>query len=83
MKRDDIQKEPSMVKQKDMMAGYFKRLARAKEQGTKVVYTFVPGNLAELILSFDLLLVYTEINALQFNLILTSTLTTILHRKEG
>lgn len=65
MKKVDIQKEPSMVKQKEMMAGYFEKLARTKEEGTKVVYTFVPGNLAELILSFDLLPVYTEINALQ------------------
>ncbi|MFQ5719404.1 MAG: benzoyl-CoA reductase subunit B, partial [Acidobacteriota bacterium] len=35
------------------------------ETGQKVVYTFVPGNLTELIRSFDLLPVYPEINALQ------------------
>jgi benzoyl-CoA reductase subunit B len=59
------QKEESMVLQKDMLAGYFDELSRAKEEGKKVVYTFVPGNLTELIRAFDLIPVYPEINALQ------------------
>jgi len=63
--KNDVQKEPSMLKQKEMLAGYFSRLARAKEEGRKVVYTFVPGNLTELLLSFDMIPVYPEINALQ------------------
>lgn len=63
--QQDIQKEPSMIKQKEMLAGYFKSLARAREDKRKVVYTFVPGNLTELILSFDMIPVYPEINALQ------------------
>lgn len=58
-------KENSMILQKDMLAKQFNELSRAKELGKKVVYTFVPGNLTELILSFDLLPVYPEINALQ------------------
>lgn len=58
-------KEKSMVLQKDMLAKLFNDLSKAKEQGKKVVYTFVPGNLTELILSFDLLPVHPEINALQ------------------
>jgi benzoyl-CoA reductase subunit B len=58
-------KEKSMVIQKDMLAGLFRELSTAKETGKKVVYTFVPGNLTELILSFDMLPVYPEINALQ------------------
>lgn len=58
-------KERSMVLQKDMLAKQFTELSQAKELGKKVVYTFVPGNLTELILSFDLLPVYPEINALQ------------------
>ncbi len=58
-------KENSMVIQKDMLAGLFKELSTAQETGKKVVYTFVPGNLTELILSFDMLPVYPEINALQ------------------
>lgn len=61
----DIQKEQSMVIQKNMIANHFKKLARAKEDGKKVVYTFVPGNLNELIYAFDMLPVHPEINALQ------------------
>jgi benzoyl-CoA reductase subunit B len=62
---DHVQKEPSMVLQKDMIGAHYEKLARAKAEGKKVVYTFVPGNLTELMLSFDLLPVYPEINALQ------------------
>jgi benzoyl-CoA reductase subunit B len=58
-------KENSMIIQKDMLAKLFKELGNTKETGKKVVYTFVPGNLTELILSFDMLPVYPEINALQ------------------
>lgn len=58
-------KERSMILQKEMLAKQFKELSMAKELGKKVVYTFVPGNLTELILSFDMLPVYPEINALQ------------------
>ncbi|MCA8981892.1 MAG: benzoyl-CoA reductase subunit B [Planctomycetes bacterium] len=60
-----VVKEESMVKQKEMIADHFKKLARAKEEGKKVVYTFVPGNLTELLLAFDCLTVHPEINALQ------------------
>jgi benzoyl-CoA reductase subunit B len=59
------QKEASMVLQKEMLAGYFDEVATARERGKKVVYTFVPGNLTELIRSFDLIPIYPEINALQ------------------
>lgn len=58
-------KENSMLLQKEMLAKQFQELSMAKELGKKVVYTFVPGNLTELILSFDMLPVYPEINALQ------------------
>ncbi|MEE9170895.1 MAG: benzoyl-CoA reductase subunit B [bacterium] len=61
----DVSKEQSMVLQKEMLARLFKELSTAKETGKKVVYTFVPGNLSELILAFDMLPVYPEINALQ------------------
>ncbi len=60
-----VVKEPSMLRQKEMIAEHFHRLARAKEEGRKVVYTFVPGNLTELMLAFDTLPVHPEINALQ------------------
>ncbi len=58
-------KEKSMIIQKDMLAKQFSDLSQAKDLGKKVVYTFVPGNLTELILAFDMLPVYPEINALQ------------------
>ncbi|MCF6171247.1 MAG: benzoyl-CoA reductase subunit B [Bacteroidales bacterium] len=60
-----VAKEKSMVIQKEMIANHFKALSTAKETGKKVVYTFVPGNISELILAFDMLPVYPEINALQ------------------
>ncbi len=60
-----VQKEKSMIIQKEMIGNLFKELSTAKETGKKVVYTFVPGNLSELIRCFDMLPVYPEINALQ------------------
>jgi len=61
----EIPKEPSMVRQKELISGYFDQLATAHEDGKKVVYTFVPGNLAELLAAFDVIPVLPEINALQ------------------
>jgi benzoyl-CoA reductase subunit B len=60
-----IRKEDSMLLQKTMIADHYDRLASAHDEGKKVVYTFVPGNLNELVRSFDLLPVLPEINALQ------------------
>ncbi len=61
----EVRKDRSMELQKQMLAAHFKRLEAAPETGEKVVYTFVPGNLTELIRSFDCLPVLPEINALQ------------------
>ncbi len=60
-----IRKEDSMLLQKQMIGDHYDRLARAHDEGRKVVYTFVPGNLNELVRSFDLLPLLPEINALQ------------------
>ncbi len=54
-----------MLLQKEMIAGHYRALANAAEEGRKVVYTFVPGNLTELMRSFDVLPLLPEINALQ------------------
>jgi benzoyl-CoA reductase subunit B len=62
---DVAQKERSMDLQKQMIANHYEALSNAHDSGKKVVYTFVPGNLTELIGSFDLLPVLPEINALQ------------------
>ncbi len=61
----DVQKDRSMVLQKEMIARHYERLEAAPETGEPVVYTFVPGNLTELVRSFDALPVLPEINALQ------------------
>jgi benzoyl-CoA reductase subunit B len=58
-------KDASQLRQKRMIAEHFERLERAPEEGRKVVYTFVPGNLTELFGALDLLPVLPEINALQ------------------
>lgn len=58
-------KDRSQERQKLMIAEHFRRLARSAESGEKCVYTFVPGNLTELVRNFDLLPVLPEINALQ------------------
>ncbi len=60
-----VMKDRSMELQKEMIASHFARLERAGETGEPVVYTFVPGNLTELIRSFGALPVLPEINALQ------------------
>ncbi len=59
------QKDVSQNRQKEMIAKHFTRLSKARENGEKVGYTFVPGNLTELLGVFDILPVYPEINALQ------------------
>jgi benzoyl-CoA reductase subunit B len=61
----DAKKDQSMVKQKEMIANNFDRLAEAHERGEKVSYTFVPGNLNELVMCFDMVGNYPEVNALQ------------------
>lgn len=58
-------KDRSQERQKQMIAEHFRRLGRTRESGEKCVYTFVPGNLTELLRSFELLPVLPEINALQ------------------
>ncbi|MCA9593829.1 MAG: benzoyl-CoA reductase subunit B [Myxococcales bacterium] len=62
---DEAAKDDSQLRQKQMIGDHFDKLATAKADGKKVVYTFVPGNLTELIRSLDLLPVLPEINALQ------------------
>ncbi len=60
-----VQKDRSMDMQKAMIEGNFARLASARDDGKKVAYTFVPGNINELLMCFDLVGNYPEINAIQ------------------
>ncbi|NMG02320.1 benzoyl-CoA reductase subunit B [Azoarcus taiwanensis] len=61
----EVIKEPSMLKQKDMIAGNYDRLTSTRESGEKIVSTFVPGNLNELIMCFDMVNNLPETNAIQ------------------
>ena len=65
MSQKEALKDRSMVLQKEMIARHFARLEEASANHEPVVYTFVPGNLTELIRSFGALPVLPEINALQ------------------
>jgi benzoyl-CoA reductase subunit B len=62
---DTASRDDSMARQKAMVGSHFDALSRAREDGKKTVYTFVPGNLTELMRAFDVLPVLPEINALQ------------------
>ena len=68
----EVVKDASMLKQKEMMAGHYDRLTSAPETGEKVVATFVPGNLNELIMCFGLVNNLPEVNAIQNGLRRTS-----------
>jgi benzoyl-CoA reductase subunit B len=61
----EVRKDRSQVRQKAMIADHFARLGRVKVTGEKAVYTYVPGNLTELVRIFGALPVLPEINALQ------------------
>ncbi len=67
-----VAKDASMLKQKAMMAAHYDRLTSARETGAKVASTFVPGNLNELIMCFDLVNNLPEVNAIQNGLRRTS-----------
>lgn len=58
-------KEESMEIQKKMIAENFRQLYDTPKTGQKVVSTFVPGNLNELLMCFDFARNLPEINALQ------------------
>jgi len=61
----DVQKEESMILQKAMISANYDALSTAHEEGKKISSTFVPGNLNELLMCFDLVRNLPEINALQ------------------
>jgi benzoyl-CoA reductase subunit B len=61
----EVEKDASMQQQKTMMAAHYDRLTAAPSTGSKVCATFVPGNLNELIMCFDLVNNLPEVNAIQ------------------
>lgn len=64
----EMVRDASTMKQKAMMAAHYDRLTSATETGEKVCATFVPGNLNELLLCFDLVNNLPEQNAIQSGL---------------
>ena len=62
--KNEIVKESSMLRQKEMIANNYDLLTSTEENGKKVAATFVPGNLNELIMSFGMLNNLPEINAI-------------------
>ncbi len=60
-----VQKEDAMWLQKEMINANYKGLASAHEHGKKICATFVPGNLNELVMCFDMERSLPETNALQ------------------
>jgi len=64
-RQPEVQKEDSMLLQKQMINANYEALATAHEDGKKISSTFVPGNLNELLMCFDLVRNLPEINALQ------------------
>jgi benzoyl-CoA reductase subunit B len=63
--KEEVVKEPSMLKQKAMIAANYEALTSARETRRKVASTYVPGNLNELIMCLDMLNNLPEINAIQ------------------
>ena len=55
VKKPSVQKEDAMWLQKELINKNYMELATARQTGRKVSATFVPGNLTELVRSFDLL----------------------------
>ena len=62
---DEVIKESSMLMQKEMIAENYEKLTNTAESGQKVSSTYVPGNLNELVMCFDMLNNLPEINAIQ------------------
>jgi benzoyl-CoA reductase subunit B len=65
MSAAEVVKEASMLKQKQMIARNYDLLTSSPQTGRKTAATFVPGNLNELLMCFDLLNNLPEINAIQ------------------
>ena len=61
----EVIKEDAMWLQKELINRNYRELATAHQEGKKIAATFVPGNLNELLMCFDLARSLPETNALQ------------------
>ncbi len=80
---DATGKDWGMIAQKKLMDSYRQKLITAKERGEKVVYTFVPGNLNEILLAFDAIPIFPEILGLQMAISQEADFNIQLGEKEG
>lgn len=67
-KKLDHGKDEAMLKEKELNTAYQNKIYNAKENGQPVAYTFVPGNLVELLHCFDIVPVFPEILGLQMGM---------------
>lgn len=51
--------------QKELLTKWYGRITHAREEGRPLAYSFIPGNLSELLRSFGFEVTFPEVNALQ------------------
>ncbi|TDA68030.1 MAG: benzoyl-CoA reductase subunit B [Clostridia bacterium] len=61
-------KDAAMLKEKELNIAYTNMVRTSQQKGKKVCYTFVPGNLVELLHCFDVVPIFPEILGLQMGL---------------
>jgi benzoyl-CoA reductase subunit B len=69
--------------QKDLLGAWYHGLSTANAEGRPVAFTFVPGNVAELLRAFDFEIAYPEVNALQCGVRKTSGEYILAAEEEG
>ncbi len=79
----DVIKESSMLQQKEMIAENYDHLTNAHAEGRKIASTFVPGNLNELIMCFDMLNNLPEINAINNGMRKKTGMMVLMAEKQG
>lgn len=81
--QNEVIKDSSMLLQKQMIAENYDALTSAAETGKKISATFVPGNLNELVMCFDMLNNLPEINAINNGMRKKSGMMVMQAEKQG
>lgn len=79
----EVIKDSSMLLQKEMIAANYDALTNTHETGKKISSTFVPGNLNELVMCFDMLNNLPEINAINNGMRKKSGMMVMQAEKQG
>ncbi len=79
----EVIKDSSMLLQKQMIAENYDELTNTAETGKKISSTFVPGNLNELVMCFDMLNNLPEINAINNGMRKKSGMMVMQAEKQG